>query len=1485
MTTAKKRSLFHKLINVLIGTAVFFIALIILLLGYTQTKSFRDLLRDQIVNNVNKSINGKLSIDAIDGSVLTSLILRNAVLTSASGDTAASLEKLEVQVSPLQLLIKKIYVRKVLIQDTHINLIEDSEGNWNFATIFPSGEPEDITASSPFTFKIQVNDFRISNLSFCMQTYEKRGSRNSYPSMNLDDLLIDSLFFDTKFIAKLDNPDIQLVINHFSLKPNFNLFAINKLEGAFHITERFIDLKKFTLSTELSQINIDAHLDSVNIFESFSLTDFNRYPIKLNVEAEPFHFADLSTFIPATDLLKGNPQLSLSADGYFGNLNINSAKVNFGNSRFSLQGNIANLHEPENLLLDINVNNASTNYNDVLNLLPSLELPEFQNFDVDNYEIKFYGSPTNFDASFAGRLDEKSLIINSKLNFDAEPATYDIKFQTKELNLKPFTEIKSSLTGSGSLKGKGFSPEELANTLRLELNRSKFNGYEIDSLRLTASSASKVIYLILMIDVNNSLNYVSGNLDLTDVNAPAYKISGSTENLNLASFTNDSSFSSSLNFAFEAEGRHFDIDSISGRFSLDFTGSAFQDKLFDDAIIELEAKSDTSGRKILFGSNFLDFNINGNFSLQDAIDLLVYQGKVTSKIIAEKIDELNPVISTDEITTVETDQEIPQTITDREINFDFDFEIKNFDLLSKIFQMEEFGIAGSGDGLVKNNASNFTVNTSVDLDYFYTVNNEEIIYFSDLNLGVNFSRDNRFEEFDKLFGALSLSSERIISGVTINDFEGDIIFNQSKLFYNLFAEIDTSLKSSLQGMLELQPQKQLLTIDELSVDYKDLIWANTEPIILSLYSDSLSIDKFSVSRDSTVINLSGKFSGAGNQDLQVKVNKIPVSLLSYYLAGEMESGINAQGDLIIDVKGTISNPSASIKILFEDILIGKSNFGDFVCDINYFNNLARLDLRFLNIAKNYNEPVLRLSGTVPFNQNGSEADSEQINLKLVSDNFELKTLGDMIPTIKNPEGTLKSNVEIKGGFDQIEYFGDLSLRNFFFRSELNNLDYKAGLKLNLNSNVISVDSFIIANTGGSKRKGTMKGGGYLVLSENELQSADIYLDGNLAVLGQASRAVSPVIYGDLYMGSQNRWVLTYSGGKGKFSGTVLLKETDLILSPAQGGYSASANDISYEFLIDSSKIDQQQLKFDKLIKSRREKLNAETKDRLSDFAYDMNIRIESSAKLEFVLSQAFNQKLTVEADGDLRYETRDGIPTAQGEFRILNGSKLDFFKSFEASGSIRFEGEIADPYLDVLATYFSEYKNPNETNGTSQPVAVKIKIKSRFSELGQKLTATKDNIQVFIGARNIADNTPDPRYGAVDAVSFILVGQFVRDGLDSGGRESIAQNVAQNTADSFLGQTLTSLVNSEVGDVINDIRLSTVGQYTRFNVSGRIKNIRYSLGGTEEVFQNINKANLRIEYLFNPNFLIRIERKDPIILSTNLDEKINELGLKYIFIF
>ncbi len=126
----KKRTLLQRIVNVFLYSGIVLLFLLLILFGISQTSTFRDFLRDKVVEEVNSTLNGKLYIGEIQGTIFTSLFLRNTVVTSGK-DTILKAETIGVMTSPLQLLLKKIHIRYFEIRNASINLASDENGDLN----------------------------------------------------------------------------------------------------------------------------------------------------------------------------------------------------------------------------------------------------------------------------------------------------------------------------------------------------------------------------------------------------------------------------------------------------------------------------------------------------------------------------------------------------------------------------------------------------------------------------------------------------------------------------------------------------------------------------------------------------------------------------------------------------------------------------------------------------------------------------------------------------------------------------------------------------------------------------------------------------------------------------------------------------------------------------------------------------------------------------------------------------------------------------------------------------------------------------------------------------------------------------------------------------------------------------------------------------------------------------------------------------------
>jgi hypothetical protein len=314
---------------------------------------------------------------------------------------------------------------------------------------------------------------------------------------------------------------------------------------------------------------------------------------------------------------------------------------------------------------------------------------------------------------------------------------------------------------------------------------------------------------------------------------------------------------------------------------------------------------------------------------------------------------------------------------------------------------------------------------------------------------------------------------------------------------------------------------------------------------------------------------------------------------------------------------------------------------------------------------------------------------------------------------------------------------------------------------------------------------------------------------------------------------------------------------------------------------DSAHTDFNELDFQNLISSIDNEGEEEEKE--SPFDFKVKIRTVNDIKFTVDLAKAFNQKLVLFINGDMLVENIDNNFNTQGSLKLLDGSRLEFFKNFQATGDIRFERDLIDPYLDITASYLGDYVSSLDPFQQTKEVAVKLHLKGPLSEIGKELVLDKNKFAVYVGRKDIEANIPSAQYDASDALTFILVNKFKED-LTAANKEDIAGQT--NTAGLVLGPVISSFLNSTIGGgIIQDIQISQAGQYTRLGISGKYENLRYRIGGTTEALSDISKANILIQYFFTRDLSLRLERRYPIIYSEGTDERVNEMGLRYKFEF
>ncbi len=1486
-----KRSLSRRIINgfIFFFIGIFFIS--ILLFGFSQTSTFRNYLRNQILTITNDAITGEFNLGEINGTILTTLNLKDISLIN-NADTLFTAKQIDISINPFPLLIKKLYVEKIKLSDVNVFVLEREDGSWSVDNIFKEDSTSsddkadsiktEIETKGKFPFIVFINELNLSDLNFVVRNFKNRNSINYNKFIDFNDLLITDLNLNAQIEADVNNNDFQLKINHFTFSPNLSRFRLIDLAGNFHVTENYAEVEDLYIITDSSAIQIDAKLDGINLFGRVDLEKFENYPLKFNFKADPFTFSDLSTFIDAVDFIRGPIFMTFSGEGKFGDFKHN-AYLQMNHSTFALNGRLRNLHTPDKLYIDASFTNSNVDYIEVEELLYGLELPHYPDLVVENININYSGEPTKFNGNGNAKMEDGSFTFKSFMDLQKEQIEYDYQFTTTDIDLFDLIGYKTKINSNGSFKGTGFDPAYSNSILNFNANNLDFEDYHLDTLAGDLITNSKVIDLSIHTKIDSAEANISGLLDLNEIDMPIYNLVGNFNKLDLAYILNDSSYSSSLNYSFSLDGHSLDLDKTEGSFKLNFHDSRVGENYFDKINFNIDLKKNDDYREIELQSDLLDFKIYGEFLLQNAFDLLSYQVNKSSYVLANKIDEINPFTQNSIVSDTVYNIENNEAITNQNFFLEYDFSFKDFKLIAALIGRDEVSISGTGEGYVENDSSDFSLSTDIDINYLFLIKEDNVFYASDLNTAIDFSMDNQSFSFDNLFGSFSIAARKIASDISLNNMNADIIFNEEKTYFNLAADLSDYLKTRVEGNIIVEGEKETLNLKQLDIDYREILWSNKEAIEIINTPDLFEINNFALYNNGAKFAIDGSINNKLEQDLTVELTNGSGNILGKYLLGINEDELAANLNIKSEISGTSINPVITISSQIKDITIENQNVGSLFTDLKYEMNNLSIETFFTNKAYNKETPLLKLDGNIPIYL-GTDPEkyaldsTKSIDLKLVSTDFNLRTLGNLLPGISSLNGSFYSNLEMRGSLNELEYYGTMSLKNTSFKSNLSNLIYGLETELIFNDQTISVKKLQITNSGNSKFNGVMNVTGNLLLSGYSLQNIDLMLNGNLALLNPFSKETSPNLYGDLFVSTDDAWHYTYENGYSNFEGTIILNDVNLNVTPFKSAYTVGDSEFKYIFLVDSSTVDKQQLKYEKLLTTLRLK-NRKKSDLPENFDIKVKVKINNLAKVSVVLSKPLNQKLIADMTGEIQIETVRGELRTQGEFNILPSSMFTFYKTFQTEGNIKFESDLTDPRLDLVATYTADYINPNVSDSEPEKTAVKIKINDSASSLTESIASKNSNVklEVYMG-KNIELNIPSTQYTRMDAVVFILFGVFEKD-LQSA-------DLASNAGFSVLGSTLTSVLNQKFGDAINNVNINKAGNQTRFNISGRVQQVRYTVGGTEETFTNLNQANVKVEYLFNPKLIMRLERRDPVISSSAGEtEKVNEFGLMYKFTF
>lgn len=1493
----RKRTLLQRIVNVFlyIGLAIF--ALFVLLFGVSQTQTFRNWLRDFVVEQANDNLNGKISIGKLEGTLFTSLILRNTIVTMEK-DTLFNAGMIEVRTSPLKIFLKTIYVRKVEIKDTRIAFVKDSSGVLNISKLFPPSEED--TAKSHFPFRIEVADFKLTNVSFSLQNYDKTGSSEFYASLNMDDFRADNIYLSLKAFADIDNNTFELKIENLSLNPNLTSFNLKSFSGELGVNPKEIIANKLSVNTENSDITLNAKVNGLNIFDS-TMTENLKYALMdISLNSKKFDFNDISTFVPPINMLKGAAGIQLQASGNLVELDLNKIVLDYEKTHLESKAVIRNIDNMDDMTISADFQNSYITQSDFDKLLPEFGIPVFEKLGAVKIDsLTFDGRPLNFKTKILLSANGGKIYSDIKMDLEKPTAEYDINFSSQNFDISPIAHVTSSLNFRGNIVGRGFSPTEMNANILLAADGSTVEDLKIDSLSLRAQAKDGIIDYSLFTVSNKAIAAVDGKLDFLKENL-GYKASGSVRNLDLGKLIHDTTTLTDLNFKFKTEGENFDIDKMNMFLTFDLSPSTINGIKIDSIRTITDIFTDDNDERVInFISDIADVTLKGRFSLPDVILVMTEESSLLSNAFMKKISEVFPSIKLDQYSVEQIKSKKVSPLRNSKMNervsITYLVDLKDFGIISPFLEDKKLEIDGDLSGKLIYDEDSILVTLNSNLNYVKYLGKTDVYFISKMKLEFDFVNSLKAESTEDFNIDLKVQTSRIFAGLDLNNISLDLKMKDNVADINFALKLENYASAELICSADLRSSNIILDADNLGLVYKGFDIKNRDNLLLSFSEERIDFKKFKLFHSNGEISVDGFLAANENQNLNLKISNIQgKDIIQSFSNGNGLSFLDMNLNLDAQINGNYASPKMVIKLNGDNLTYKEKKFGNLVSNFSYADKNFSSDIKYFDEYSGSSVPALKLIGKIPLNLSFTDSgkkiiDYEEIALDLTSSNLDLTPFGELIPGVSKFKGKLNSELKVDGTIQKPSPVGYLKLENSSFLLNYNNLEYYGGLKLSITKDLLSLDSLLIANSAGTQAGGRITGGGTAELENLNITASQFVLNGKLKVLGDESKYASPNLYGDLVISTNGNFELKVDKNGAKLKAPINIEVAKLTYSQAQESYTSTSENFIYKFIEDTITFNTKEMDFEKLLNL--SKLNSlEDKQQISKpskFDYSIDVKVEEEAVLTYVLSREFNQNLIAVLRGNFQYESIGGKPVAQGELELLEGSTLEFIKTFNAEGKIRFESELSNPYLDITAIY-KNYYYPLESSSNSEAsqsasgeveVAIKMKIKGSLRELDKNLSQQSDKLSVYVGTKNIEDNLPDASKDASDAVMFMILGKF-NDNVSQQER-----NIIDSYATSFAGSIVGGFLNRQLGDYVKSLEIRQTGTDTKFILAGRAGKFRYSIGGSTAVFQDIGLANVKIEYPITRSFFMRLERKEALNETKYIYEMINELGLKYRFEF
>jgi len=1422
------------------------------------------------------------------------------------------------------LLDKRVVIKQLDINEPDIRLFKTKDVNdsliWNFEYILKTEKPEIDTVKKEFDWKIECNKFNMTGGHINIQDSLKSSAEPSaslYPDrFNLNNFDISNINIILSGLYSEEIKEFEISKLNFKTNTQFNL---NDFSANIKIADKSsTDIKSFKLTTDSTNILINkAFIAGFDPFNFSNYEDMADYNVEFSLIADRFNVHDLKYFLPHLNFLNGKYFVKIEANGKYNDITLQNLILNTDYTTININGKVKNLTAPEKLYLDVNLNESKIEPGDVKNCLPGIDIPDYSHVGTVYTDIKFTGEPLNFSSGIDIRTGSGNITGDVKLDLRNNNISYKTDLFAKSINIGKIIKddnLKSTINMNLKADGRGTDINTLAGKFDFTINNSEIYGQNIRAAKGIVTANSMNFDIKLDYSSNTLTTNLEGKINLKNIKNPDYQLNGSVKSLDISTISHNTQDKSDLNFSFNIKGSGIDVDDVSGNYNFRIFPSIYGIYPIPETPLDLTFIKTEGIKSITLASKFVDFKAEGNFKITSIPQILLYNLESitqeledvyehdTTKVAGQKSDKEN-------YEPVDTKM---RYISDKFLLsspsfFNYSIKVKDLLPLRLIMKDSSFSFTAISEGIFHSdkNKFNFGNVTSIkELKYRDSLIN---LKEAELRLDLNSSSEG------KLLDSISFISLRVkdllADGNKFDNVNINTMIKKGDSRFLISVNQDTLILLNTVGNFNIENKFLKLQVDSLLVKYVTYRLQNFEPLTMDYnFGDTLgniNIRNFTIGNERQKVNARGYYSIFGNSDLNLTAERIKLSDIQLIFNPKLRKDELFYGDIRkfnFAYKGTFDEPDISVNISTDVLGIKDLKFGKLDANVSYKENQINPNISFFNPN---NIGKLLINGSIPasnpFKGKASEDEvkallSKDVSLTINADKFDVRIFERLIEMISQFKGTMNGTIKVGGNLEKPMLTGSMKLDNGIIATTLNDVKYNFNTELTTNQQKLIIGKTYLNPVTDKSMKTQING--FIDFTNMEFNNLGFEIKGDLKLFDKSITQNMMGIYGDL--NSSVYLTLTGNSDRLDLKGEINVLNGHIEIIPAAlKTYNIYSDNIIYAVDIDSTSYEHSDS-----IRIIVENLKSKTQDidpRDADpfealfierdtislekekniFYYDIKVNTQRQILVDFLIDETTKQSFNGNVSANLyvnNYE-KDSL-NVRGRVDIGNNSYYKFYKNFETSGYIMFNGALTNPELNVKAIYNAKTTKPDD------PLITRI-VEVRLEVTG---TGTKPILKwnVYVDGASVGGADPTDQ-----AISFLIFGRL-KDELSAGQKmnlfSSVGANVGATIASSYLSSFISSylpfIVNTDISYVENSGNLS---KSTDIRFTATLGGAVIRVGG--QILNDITNTNFVIEYpldrllnlnKFN-NLIVKVERLvDPYSQSNRYSSQ-NRVGALLIY--